>query len=76
MILLTYNPFFISKNKNPMEGIKKVLIPLYKEYIIHLMIKMGSDKFEGYSVKFPDFIKWCKKRTKSTPSFSPHKPSL
>ena len=51
----------LSKSEKTMEGIKKVLIPLYKEYIIHLMVKMGSDKFEGYSVKFPDFIKWCKK---------------
>jgi hypothetical protein len=55
----------LSKSKNPMEGIKKVLIPLYKDYIIHLMVKMGSDKFEGFSVKFPDFIKWCKKIKKN-----------
>ena len=41
--------------------IKKFLKSYFKEYIIYLMRKMGSDKFSDYKVSFDDFIKWYKK---------------
>ena len=41
--------------------IKKFLQVHFKDYIIHLMRKMGSDKFTDYRVSFDDFIKWFKK---------------
>ena len=50
----------LSKNKNPLDGVKKELLPLYKDYIMTLMREMGMTKFEKHSVKFLDFINWCK----------------
>lgn len=40
--------------------IKKFLQVHFKDYIIHLMRKMGSDKFTNYKVSFDEFIKWYK----------------
>jgi hypothetical protein len=51
----------LSKNKNPLDAVKKELIPLYKDYIMTLMREMGMIKFEKHSVKFSDFINWYKK---------------
>ena len=48
-------------NKIDINEIKKFLKSHYKEYIIHLMRKMGSDKFSDYKVSFDEFIKWFKK---------------
>jgi hypothetical protein len=52
----------LSSSKKPLDGVKKHLLPIYKEYILHLMKKIGSEKFENYSVKFENFIIWAKKR--------------
>ena len=41
--------------------IKKFLQLHFKEYIIFLMRKMGSDKFSDYKVTFDEFIKWFMK---------------
>jgi hypothetical protein len=51
----------LTKNKNPLVGVKKELLPSYKEYIMTLMRKMGIKKFEKHKVKFTDFIDWYKK---------------
>ena len=49
-------PKKIDKNE-----IKKFLQSHFKEYIIHLMRKMGSDKFSNYKVSFDEFVKWFNK---------------
>ena len=48
-------------NKIDINEIKKFLKSHYKEYIIHLMRKMGSDKFSDYKVSFDEFIQWFNK---------------
>ena len=47
-------------NKIDNNEIKKFLQLHFKEYIIYLMRKMGSDKFSDYKVSFDEFIKWFK----------------
>lgn len=44
--------------------IKKFLQLNFKEYVIYLMRKMGSDKFSEHKVSFDEFIKWFKKGKK------------
>lgn len=51
----------LTKSKNPLIGVKKELLPIYKEYIMTLMKKMGMKKFETHKVQFTDFIDWYKK---------------
>jgi hypothetical protein len=48
-------------NKIDNNEIKKFLQLHFKEYVIYLMRKMGSDKFSDYKVSFDEFIKWFKK---------------
>lgn len=48
-------------NKIDNNEIKKFLQLHFKEYIIYIMRKMGSDKFSDYKVSFDEFIKWFKK---------------
>ncbi len=48
-------------NKIDNNEIKKFIKSHFKEYIIHLMRKMGSDKFSDYKISFDEFIKWFKK---------------
>lgn len=50
----------LSKSKDKLDGVKKTLLPIYREYVLYLMKKMGSEKFEDYSIKFENFIKWYK----------------
>jgi hypothetical protein len=50
----------LSKNKNPLDGVKKELLPLYKGYVMTLMRELGMKKFEKHKVKFTDFIDWYK----------------
>lgn len=50
----------LSKSKDILDDVKKILGPKYREYILYLMKKMGSEKFEDYSIKFENFIKWYK----------------
>ena len=50
----------LSKSKDKLDGVKKTLLPIYREYILYLMKKMGSEKFEDYSIKFGNFVKWYK----------------
>ena len=52
----------ISKIDN--NEIKKFLQINFKEYVIYLMRKMGSDRFSDHKVSFDEFIKWFKKRKK------------
>jgi len=54
----------LTKSKNPLIGVKKELLPIYKEYIMTLMREMGMSKFEIYSIKFSDFILWYKNTLK------------
>ncbi len=47
-------------NKIDINEIKKFLKSHFKDYIIYLMRKIGSEKFSDYKVSFDEFIKWFK----------------
>jgi hypothetical protein len=41
--------------------IKKFIQHHYRDYVIHLMRKLGSEKFSNSSILFDDFVEWYKK---------------
>jgi len=50
----------LSEMNNPIDGIRKYLLPDYKNYIIYLLRKYGVKKVEKQKIQFSEFINWYK----------------
>jgi len=50
----------LSDMDNPIDGIRKYLLPDYKNYIIYLLRKNGVKRVEKQTIQFSEFVDWFK----------------